>query len=242
MRLDLFLTENKNFSSRSKAQSAISAGEVSVNGKVIKKPSFEVDGSEDIAITTITRFVSRAGEKLSHAISDFSVDVRNLVLLDIGASTGGFTDCLLQNGAKRVYALDVGVAQLDERLRHDERVVVIENFNARYAQKDDFDDSIDMIVMDVSFISQTLIYPACADILDIGKTMITLIKPQFEAGKKHIGKGGIVHDRDGKILKEIMFNIDNSAKENGFVRIGFTESPIKGGDGNTEYLALFKRI
>ena len=241
MRIDVFLTENGYFKSRSKAQSAISNGEVIVDGVSISKPSFEVDGSENIEVKTVSRFVSRAGEKLSHALDTFKIDVNGLTILDIGASTGGFTDCLLQNGARHVFALDVGSAQIDKKLIDDNRVTVIENFNARYAKKSDFDKEIDMIVMDVSFISQTLIYPACADILDCGKTMITLIKPQFEAGKKHIGKGGIVHDRDGKIIKEILEKLDISAKLCGFERMDFTDSPIQGGDGNKEYLALFKR-
>jgi len=242
MRLDIFLTENEYAKSRSKAQDAITAGEVSVDGKIIKKPSFDVDGSENIVVSTDSRFVSRAGEKLSHALDVFGVDVNDLTVLDIGASTGGFTDCLLQNGAKHVYSLDVGSAQLDEKLRNDKRVTVIENFNARYAKKSDFDKEIDMIVMDVSFISQSLIYPACADILSENKMMITLIKPQFEAGKKHIGKGGIVHDRDGKIIKEILEKLDISAMLCDLQRINFTDSPIQGGDGNKEYLALFKRV
>lgn len=242
MRLDIFLTENGYFKSRSKAQSAIASGEVTVDGRVIDKPSFDVVGNERIEACTVSRFVSRAGEKLSHALDTFGLNVKDITALDIGASTGGFTDCLLQNGAKHVFALDVGSAQLDEKLRKDNRVTVIENFNARYAKRDDFDKDINMIVMDVSFISQTLIYPACADILPEGKMMVTLIKPQFEAGKKHIGKGGIVHDRDGRILKEILDKLDTSARMYGFERIGFTDSCIKGGDGNSEYLALFKRV
>ncbi len=242
MRLDVFLTENGYYKSRSKAQEAISDGVVTVDGKVINKPSYDVDGSENIKAGEVSRFVSRAGEKLSHALEVFGVDVNGLTVLDIGASTGGFTDCLLQNGAKHVFALDVGSAQLDGKLRDDNRVTVIENFNARYAKKSDFDTKIDMIVMDVSFISQTLIYPACADILDEDTMMITLIKPQFEAGKKHIGKGGIVHDRDGKIIKAILERLDVSANMCGFERIGFTDSPIQGSDGNNEYLALFKRV
>lgn len=242
MRLDVFLTENGYFKSRSKAQSAISNDEVIVDGATVSKPSFEVDGSEKIEVKTVSRFVSRAGEKLSQALDVFKIDVTDLTVLDIGASTGGFTDCVLQNGASHVFALDVGSAQIDKKLIDDNRVTVIENFNARYAKKSDFDKEIDMIVMDVSFISQTLIYPACADILDCGKYMITLIKPQFEAGKKHIGKGGIVHDRDGKIIKEILEKLDISAKLCGFERIDFTDSPIQGGDGNKEYLALFKRV
>lgn len=240
MRLDVFLTENGFFQSRSKAQAAINAGIVLVNGAKLK-PSSEVEGSEEITLLSRERFVSRAGEKLAHALTEFGLDVSGMTALDIGASTGGFTDCLLQNGASYVFALDVGSAQLDSTLRNNERVGVIENFNARYAKKEDFDKEIDIIVMDVSFISQTLIYPACADILTKSKPMITLIKPQFEAGKKHIGKGGIVHDRDGKIIKEILEKLDSSAEYFGFKRIAFTESSILGGDGNKEYLALFIR-
>lgn len=242
MRLDVFLTENGYFASRSKAQSAIASGNVTVNGKTALKHSMNIEGTEAIEVLSAERFVSRAGEKLEHALNSFGIDVKGITALDIGASTGGFTDCLLQHGTDLVYALDVGSNQLDDRLRNDKRVEVIENFNARYAKKEDFGRSIDMIVMDVSFISQTLIYPACADILPEGKTMITLVKPQFEAGKKHIGKGGIVRDRDGRIIKEILEKLDESASFCGFERIGLTESPIEGGDGNREYLALFRKI
>ncbi len=241
MRIDSFLAENGFYNSRSKAQAAISNGFVFVNGVKAEKPSLSVDGSEDIKIISEERFVSRAGEKLSHALNEFGVSPEGLVALDIGASTGGFTDCLLQNGAKKVFALDVGKAQLAEKLRGDDRVVVIEGFNARNAKRDDFDDDIDIIVMDVSFISQTLIYPACSDILSSGKFMITLVKPQFEAGRNNIGKGGIVKDKNGVIIKQILENLDSVANENGFSRIGFTDSPIEGGDGNKEYLALFKK-
>ncbi len=239
MRLDLFLTENGYFQSRSKAQAAINAGLVTVNQIKASKASLDINGDEEITLLSTERFVSRAGEKLAHALSAFNIDVDGVTALDIGASTGGFTDCLLQNGAKRVFSLDVGSAQLAQKLRDDKRVTVIENFNARYAKKDDFDEDIDMIVMDVSFISQTLIYPACADILERGRKMITLVKPQFEAGKKHIGKGGIVRDRDGKIIKEILERLDLTAKQYGFTRLSVTDSPIIGGDGNKEYLALF---
>ena len=241
MRLDLFLTENGFFKSRSKAQAAISAGNVKVNGVTAEKASLDIIGDERIEIANEERFVSRAGEKLFHALNEFGVDVGGMTALDIGASTGGFTDCLLQNGAKKVYSLDVGTAQLADSLRNDSRVTVMENFNARYAKREDFNDAIDIIVMDVSFISQTLIYPACEDILQSGKVMITLIKPQFEAGKKHVGKGGIVHDKDGKIIKEILEKIDSSASAFGFTRKGITDSPIVGGDGNKEYLAIFIR-
>lgn len=239
MRLDVFLCENGFFPSRSKAQAAISDGRVIINGEKAVKTSLPIEGNEKIEIISKERFVSRAGEKLSHALGEFKIDVNGLTVLDIGASTGGFTDCLLQNGAEHVFALDVGSAQLDLRLRNDKRVTVIENFNARNARKDDFDKAIDMIVMDVSFISQTLIYEACADILKDGGKMVTLIKPQFEAGRSNVGKGGIVKDRDGKIIRSILERIDNSAKLFGLERIGFTDSPIEGGDGNREHLALF---
>ncbi len=242
MRLDVFLAENGYFESRSKAQAAVKNGAVTVNGKTAEKYSMDISGSESIEITKKERFVSRAGEKLARALDAFGLSPKGMIAVDIGASTGGFTDCLLQNGADFVYAIDVGTAQLAEKLRLDDRVRVMENFNARNAKKSDFGKEIDLIVMDVSFISQTLIYPACADILNKGKNMITLIKPQFEAGKQNIGKGGIVKDRNGKIIKEILERIDKEAEENGFKRIDFTDSPIEGGDGNKEYLALFTKV
>lgn len=241
MRLDVYLVEIGCFASRSKARSAIESGKVLVDGKVAEKVSQNVNGDEKIEISEKEKYVSRAGVKLEHALSEFGVSPKGLICLDIGASTGGFTDCLLQNGAKKVYSLDVGTAQLAESLRNDTRVTVMENRNARYIKKSDFGEGIDLIVMDVSFISQTLIYEACADILDIGKRMITLIKPQFEAGKENIGKGGIVRDTDGKIIKEILNKLGTSARENGFEMLKFTDSPIEGGDGNREYLALFER-
>ena len=241
MRLDVFLTEKGYFISRSKARAAIEGKRVCVDGVVTVKPSAEITDGQTVTVTEGDKYVSRAGEKLEHALKEFSVNVNGIVALDIGASTGGFTDCMLQKGAKRVFALDVGTAQLAEKLRNDSRVTVMENFNARYAKKSDFCDNIDLIVMDVSFISQTLIYPACKDILLVGGQMVTLVKPQFEAGKEYIGKGGIVKDKDGKILARILEKIDACADENGFSRIGFTQSPIEGGDGNREYLALFIR-
>ena len=241
MRLDIYLAENGIAQSRSKAQTAISEGRVFVNGIKAEKASLEINGDENIEFIQTDRFVSRAGEKLFCALKEFNFDTSGMTALDIGASTGGFTDCLLQNGADYVYALDVGHSQLDAKLRNDDRVCCTEGCNARYAKKEDFDREIDLIVMDVSFISQTLIYPACADILAEGKTMITLIKPQFEAGKKHIGKGGIVRDPKGQVIKEILQRLDESARICGFTRIGFCESSILGGDGNREYLAIFKR-
>ncbi len=241
MRLDVFLTEKGYFQSRSKARAAIEKGFVFIDGASVLKPAFEINGDEAITVNSTEKYVSRAGEKLEHALREFNISPAGRVILDIGASTGGFTDCLLQQGAKKVFALDVGSAQLAEKLRQDERVCVMENFNARYAKKSDFPVDVDMIVMDVSFISQTLIYPACSDILARNGIMITLVKPQFEAGRSNVGKGGIVKDRDGRIISEILEKLDNSAGSCGFERIGFTPSPIEGGDGNREYLALFIR-
>lgn len=241
MRLDLYLTEKGFFPSRSKAKAAIEGKSVKLDGIIADKPALEIDGEPTVEIIRKDRFVSRAGEKLDHALNEFKLSPEGLTVLDIGASTGGFTDCLLQRGAKKVFALDVGFAQLDARLRSDERVAVMENCNARYIGKKDFQEEIDLIVMDVSFISQTLIYNACADILSAGKYMITLVKPQFEAGKSNVGKGGIVKDKNGKIIQAILEKIDLSADLCGFTRINFTDSPIEGGDGNREYLALFQR-
>ena len=239
MRLDALLAGRGFYKSRSKASEAIKNGLVKIDGATVRRPSFEVTGDEDIEAAAVGSFVSRAGEKLCAALSAFGTDVSGMTALDIGASTGGFTDCLLQRGARFVYALDVGRNQLDEKLLKDERVQCIEGYNARFAKKDDFDREIDVITMDVSFISQALIYPACAEILAPGKPMITLIKPQFEAGRSEVGKGGIVRDRGGRIIKEITARLDCAANENGFERRGMIESPITGGDGNTEYLALF---
>ncbi len=241
MRLDVFLSEQGLTKSRSKAAAYISQGKVTVDGKVIKKPSFDVTSQNQVILTDTEPFVSRAGLKLDHALNEFCVDVTGLTALDIGASTGGFTDCLLKKGAHHVFSLDVGKMQLDDSLRNRKEVTVMEEFNARYAKKEDFSRPIDIIVMDVSFISQGLIYPACGDILPRGGRMITLIKPQFEAGRENIGKGGIVKDRDKKLFSSILTSLSSQAEEQGFIFKKTTVSPIKGGDGNTEYLALFEK-
>ena len=165
-----------------------------------------------------------------------------LCALDIGASTGGFTECLLRRGARMVYALDVGRDQLDEKIKNDARVISMEGRNARYMHKSDFPQEPELITMDVSFIPQELIYPACAALLAPGRKMITLVKPQFEAGKENVGKGGIVKDRDGSVLKAILARVDAAAEAAGFRRDGLIKSPIEGGDGNTEYLAVFTKV
>lgn len=240
MRIDVFLAEKGFAPSRSKAKEYIDSGRVFVNGVPVKKAGCEVDGTEDIRIENTDKFVSRAGRKLEAALDIFGIDVGGLSALDLGASTGGFTDCLLQRGAFRVIALDVGRDQLDKRLREDGRVYVMESTNARDINPEDLPFLPDIVTTDLSFISQTLVYPAVARVLKKGY-FISLVKPQFEAGRENIGKGGIVKDKDGKIKKAVFEKIERSALENGFRLIKTAPSPIEGGDGNTEYLALFER-
>ena len=226
--------------SRSKAKEYIDSGKVFLNGTPVKKAGLEVTGTEDIRVMDADKFVSRAGRKLEAALEIFGIDVKGLSALDLGASTGGFTDCLLQRGAKRVIALDVGRDQLDTRLREDDRVFVMENTNARDIFPEDLPFLPDIITTDLSFISQTLVYPAVARVLEKGY-FISLVKPQFEAGRENIGKGGIVKDKDGKIKKAVLEKIEKAASENGLLLLKTAPSPIAGGDGNTEYLALFER-
>ncbi len=240
MRIDIFLVEKGFAKSRSKAKEYIDSGRVTVNGVPVKKAGAEVTGNEEILVSDPDKFVSRAGRKLEEALNIFDIDVTGLKALDLGASTGGFTDCLLQRGAAAVIALDVGRDQLDERLRRDTRVTVMEGVNARDIDISDLPFAPDIVTTDLSFISQTLVYPAVARVLRKGY-FISLIKPQFEAGKENIGKGGIVKDVDGKIKALVMEKITRIASENGLKLIKTAVSPILGGDGNTEYLALFER-
>ena len=242
MRLDVLRAERGYYASRSKAGEAIKLGLVTVNGSVVTKPAYEADGGESIEARAAWKYVSRAGEKLEAALDAFCVDCGGLCALDIGASTGGFTECLLRRGARTVYALDVGRDQLDEKIKNDARVISMEGRNARYMHKSDFPQEPELITMDVSFIPQELIYPACAALLAPGRKMITLVKPQFEAGKENVGKGGIVKDRDGRVLKAILARVDAAAEAAGFRRDGLIKSPIEGGDGNTEYLAVFTKV
>lgn len=240
MRIDIFLVEKGFAKSRSKAKEYIDSGRVTVNGVTVKKAGAEVKGDEAVSVSDPDKFVSRAGRKLEAALDIFGIDVTGLSALDLGASTGGFTDCLLQRGAERVIALDVGFDQLDDTLRADTRVTVMEGVNARDIDVSHLPYTPDIVTTDLSFISQTLVYPAVSRVLEKGY-FISLIKPQFEAGKSNIGKGGIVKDKDGKIFREILEKISVSAKENGLKLLKTVPSPILGGDGNTEYLALFER-
>jgi 23S rRNA (cytidine1920-2'-O)/16S rRNA (cytidine1409-2'-O)-methyltransferase len=231
-RLDLALVERGLAETRSKAQSLIMARRVLVNGAYVDKAGAGVEGDDEIAVAALEHpWVGRGGMKLAHALKEFGIDVRGKVCADIGASTGGFTDVLLQSGAARVYAIDVGYGQLDASLRADPRVVVREKVNARYLEAGDFDEPIDFVSIDVSFISLTLILPAVATFLR--GELVALIKPQFEVGKADVGKGGIVRD-DQKRAAAVEAVVEFARRS--FTVKGVIESPIKGSEGNVEYL------
>lgn len=240
MRLDLYLFSSSLVKSRTEAKNFILDGAVTVNSVVVKKPSFDVSESDEVAVDTSgKRFVSRGGLKLEHALSCFNIDVSGAFCIDVGASSGGFTDCLLKSGAERVVALDSGKDQLVEELRADERVLSIEGFNARYMTSDDLPFVPTLAVMDVSFISATLIIPAVYRVLSRDASFVLLIKPQFEVGREGIKKGGLV--KNEKIAISAVNSVIAFAESVGFSFMGLTKSPITGGDGNTEYLAHFKK-
>jgi 23S rRNA (cytidine1920-2'-O)/16S rRNA (cytidine1409-2'-O)-methyltransferase len=234
-RLDMLLVERGLAASREKARAMIMAGEVLVNGQPSEKPGTQIQVSAEVAIKNKPRFVSRGGEKLAWALENFHFDVSGKICADVGASTGGFTDCLLQNGAARVYAIDVGYGQLDYTLRQDKRVVVIERTNARFLEH--LDEQVDLAVVDASFISLKLLLPAIKNWMLPQADIITLIKPQFEAGKDEVGKGGVVRDRvtHFRVIEEVLL----FAVQQNFVVYGLTVSPLKGPAGNTEFLAWF---
>ncbi|HXT64784.1 MAG TPA: TlyA family RNA methyltransferase [Pyrinomonadaceae bacterium] len=239
-RIDKLLVDRGLADSRTKAHALVMAGAVLVDEQLIKKPSelFPQHANIRIKETATQRYVSRGGIKLEAALREFSVDVNAAVCLDVGASTGGFTDCLLQHGASRVVALDVGHNQLDWKVRNDPRVEVREGVNARHLTTTDFASKFDLITIDASFISLTKILPAVAPLLaDFGR-IIALIKPQFEVGKGEVGKGGIVKDplQHQRVITEV-----NAAAESLGLNVGgVIESPIKGADGNVEFLALYR--
>lgn len=240
MRLDLYLQEKGLAPTRSRAKAMIEGGMVEVDGKITDKPATPVDDGCTVRILDTLRYVSRGGLKLEAALAAFGVCAKDRVALDIGASSGGFTDCLLQAGARLVYALDSGSDQLAATLRADPRVRSREHCNARYITPRDFEETPTLAVMDVSFISQTLILPAIADILPEGAELVSLIKPQFEAGRAAIGKGGIVRsdaDRAAAVRR-----VTECAEALGLAHLGTIPSPIRGGDGNIEYLAHFRKM
>lgn len=241
MRADLYLFNFGYVKSRQKAKSLIEEKYVKINGVVIQKPSFEVNEEDDnvVEISDPCPYVSRGGLKLEKIITELNLDLNGKVAIDIGASTGGFTHCLILNGASKVFAIDSGTSQLDSRLLDDERVISIEGYNARYLKIDDIGQLVDVITIDVSFISQTLIIPAASKLLSENGVYISLIKPQFEVGKGKIGKGGIVKDK--KYRLEAVEGVIRSASENGLYCYALFESPIQGGDGNIEYIAAFSK-
>lgn len=240
MRLDLYITEKGLSKSRTEAKAFITEGAVKVDGEVVKKPATEILGTESVEVVLDeTRFVSRGGLKLDGALAHFNIDVTGLSCIDVGASSGGFTDCLLRRGASRVLAVDSGQGQLAQSLLCDPRVTSYEKFNAKLMTPDMLPFVPDFAVMDVSFISAKLIIPAVYACLGDNGGYVLLIKPQFEVGRAGVGKGGIVKDkriRDSAVREVVEF-----AEKIGFYTVGLIESPIKGGDGNTEYLAYFKK-
>lgn len=237
MRLDNFLKDNGYAATRTRAKTLIESGAVTVDGRVVTKPAFDVQAGASVLVSDALCYVGRGGLKLEAALAAFPVSCEGRVVLDIGASSGGFTDCALQNGAEKVYALDVGQGQLAESLRRDPRVVCLENYNARYLRMEDFDPKPDFITMDVSFISQTLIFPSLAALMESGAVLISLIKPQFEAGRQAVRHGGIV--REEKDRQTAIDRVLASAKIYNLNFQSIVPSPILGGDGNQEYLAYF---
>lgn len=240
MRLDVYLYESGLCTSRTESKGFITDGAVTVNGNEIRKPSYDVTDTDSVQLDRSgKRFVSRGGIKLDGALDTFSIDPLNKIAIDIGASSGGFTDCLLKRGAAHVIAVDSGRGQLVESLRTDKRVTSIEGYNARYMKPDDFPIAADLAVMDVSFISATYIIPSVYATLAERADFVCLIKPQFEVGRAHIGKGGVVKDDESR--KMAVDKVVGFAETCGFVAVAVIESPIKGGDGNIEYLAHFRK-
>lgn len=241
IRLDLYLSNYGYVKSRQRAKALIEDGHVMLNSKKITKPSFLVDEDAEnvIEISDPCPYVSRGGLKLKKAIELANIDVLDKVVLDIGASTGGFTDCLLKHGARRVFAVDSGTNQLDPSLVRNDKVVSLENYNARNISLNDIGELCDIVTIDVSFISQTYILPSAVKLLKPSGVYVSLIKPQFEVGKDKIGKGGIVKQAKDRALA--VHRVFDCATENGLSCICFDKSPILGGDGNVEYLAVFAK-
>lgn len=239
-RLDTAVFELGLCESRSKASALIMSGSVYVNGQKEAKAGYTVKPTDKIELKGKQMpYVSRGGYKLEKAMHSFSITLENCICMDIGASTGGFTDCMLQNGAKKVYSIDVGYGQLAWKLRTDERVVNLERTNFRYLTKDTVTDKIDFASIDVSFISLKLILPVLFGFLKQGGKCVALIKPQFEAGREKVGKKGVVRDLSTHI--EVINSIVSFALETGFSVSGLTYSPIKGPEGNIEYLVFLSK-
>ena len=228
------------FPSREKAKASVMAGLVYVDGQRVDKPGTSVDTEAEITVKeALCPYVSRGGLKLEKALELYGFSLENATAVDIGASTGGFTDCMLQKGAKKVFAIDVGYGQLDWKLRNDPRVVNMEKTNVRYLDTDTVDRDVDFISIDVSFISLKLIFPVAAKLLADDGSLVCLVKPQFEAGRSQVGKKGIV--RDASVHKEVIENVIGYGKDNGLYSHGLTYSPVTGTKGNIEYLLYMKK-
>jgi 23S rRNA (cytidine1920-2'-O)/16S rRNA (cytidine1409-2'-O)-methyltransferase len=239
-RIDKLLVDRGLAESRTKAQALVMSASVLVDEQLVNKPSEKFSPESNIRIKTrgdAPQYVGRGGLKLEAALREFAIDVRGFVCLDVGASTGGFTDCLLQHEAKRVVAVDVGHNQIDWKLRSDARVEVREGINARHLSPDQFDTNFDLITIDVAFISATKILSAVVSLLSDRGRIITLIKPQFEVGKGEVGKGGVV--KDPAQHQRVIVEVNAAAESLGLSVCGVIESPIKGADGNIEFLALY---
>lgn len=239
-RLDILVTEKGIAPSREKAKALIMAGQIFVdNVREDKAGSMFEETCNIVLHGEKLKYVSRGGLKLEKAMASFPIKLDGFVCMDIGSSTGGFTDCMLQNGASKVFAVDVGYGQLDYKLRVDERVVCMEKTNIRYVTPDDIGEALDFASCDVSFISLEKVLPAAINLLKDEAEMVCLIKPQFEAGREEVGKKGVV--RDPKIHQKVIENVLEKSKEIGFSALGLTFSPVKGPEGNIEYLVHLKK-
>jgi 23S rRNA (cytidine1920-2'-O)/16S rRNA (cytidine1409-2'-O)-methyltransferase len=239
-RLDVALTERGLVETRSRAQALIMARRVTVNERCVDKPGTAIAADDELRVVALDHpWVGRGGIKLAHAVEEFGIGLEGRTCLDIGASTGGFTDVMLKSGAARVYAVDVGYGQIDASLRNDPRVVNRERVNARYLSAHDFDEPIHFVSIDVSFIPLKLILPAVVEILAPGGEIVALIKPQFEVGRADVGKGGIV--RDVTKREAAVAAVRATLEHLGFAIEGLIESPIKGAEGNVEYLVYARR-
>ncbi len=239
-RLDIYLVENGLVSGRDLAKSLIMEGKVYVNNQKADKAGEQVSEKDKVELRGETlKYVSRGGLKLEKAMKAFPIKLDGCIAMDIGASTGGFTDCMLQNGAKKVYSVDVGYGQLAWKLRTDERVVNMERTNIRYVTREDIGEELDFASIDVAFISLKLVLPVAAELLREGGELVALIKPQFEAGREKVGKKGVV--RDAAVHREVIEEVTSFAQNQGFEVLGIEFSPIRGPEGNIEYLMYARR-
>jgi len=239
LRLDQLLVGRGLFPSREQARRAILAGEISVATRIIDKPAELLDEQIAITVKPARKYVGRGALKLESALAYFQIDLREKTALDIGASTGGFTDCMLQRGAEKIYAVDVGYGQLDWKLRNDSRVIVLEKINARFLTRGQIQELVDVCVIDVSFISLTLILPNAIALLKPDGVIVALIKPQFELQRSDVGKGGIV--RDPRLHQKAQDKIVAFVNDLGHVVAGIAPAAIKGTDGNQEFFACIRR-